>query len=88
MLRYRLSVEDDELDDYEEGTPINVDDDMGEYGIDDDDEDVPAASIPVAVPVTVTETIIVVEETTPAKKPVAKAVAKKPAPKKKPGGTK
>ena len=28
MLKYRLSVEDDELDDYEEGTQINVDDDL------------------------------------------------------------
>ena len=28
MLKYRLSVEDDELDDYEEGT--HVDDDMGD----------------------------------------------------------
>ncbi len=33
MLEYRLSVEDDELDDFEEGAAINVDDDMGDYGI-------------------------------------------------------
>ena len=34
MVQYRLSVEDDELeDDFEEGSPINVDDDMGDYGM-------------------------------------------------------
>ena len=38
MIRYRLSVEDDELDDYEEGSHINVDDDMGDYGVDDEDD--------------------------------------------------
>ena len=30
-MRFRLSVKDDELDDYEEGTHINVDDDLGDY---------------------------------------------------------
>ncbi len=38
MLEYRLSVDDDEIDDYDEESDINVDDDLGEYGIDDDDE--------------------------------------------------
>ena len=78
-MQYRLSVKDDELDDYEEGTHINVDDDLGDYGMDDDEEE-DAPAVVVGVPVTVTETIVVVEEepdAPPEKKPVAKAVAKK-----------
>ena len=39
MLEYRLSVEDDELDDFEEGATINVDDDMGDYGMDEEEEE-------------------------------------------------
>ena len=38
MLEYRFSVDDDELDDFEETTPINVDDDMGDYGEEEEDE--------------------------------------------------
>ena len=36
MREYRFSVEDDDLDDFEEGSNINVDDDMGDYQLDDD----------------------------------------------------
>ena len=39
MREYRLSVEEDELDDFEEGAHINVDDDMGDYGMDEEEED-------------------------------------------------
>src|SRR6266849_1254409 len=39
MNEYRLSVDDDELDDYEEGAEMSVDDELGEYGIDEEDED-------------------------------------------------
>ena len=39
MNEYRLSVDDDELDDYEEGAEMSVDDEMGEYGIDEEDDD-------------------------------------------------
>jgi hypothetical protein len=39
MNEYRLSVDDDELDDYEEGAEMSVDDEMGDYGIDEEDED-------------------------------------------------
>ena len=39
MIEYRLSPEDDELDDFDEGAELSLDDDMGDYGIDDDDEE-------------------------------------------------
>ncbi len=35
MLEYRLAVDEDEIDDYEEGA--NVDEDLGDYDMDDDD---------------------------------------------------
>ena len=37
MLEYRLSVDDDEIDDYDQESNINVDDDLGEYLLDWDD---------------------------------------------------
>ena len=55
-MRFRLAVKDDELDDYEEGTHINVDDDLGDYGVDDDEEE-ETPSIPIPPPIAVTETI-------------------------------
>nr|MDP9115197.1 hypothetical protein [Acidobacteriota bacterium] len=39
MIEYRLSPEDDELDDFDEGAELSLDDDMGDYGLDDDDEE-------------------------------------------------
>ena len=39
MDEYRFSAEDDELDDFEEEANINMDDDMGDYGMDEDEED-------------------------------------------------
>ncbi len=45
MLEYRLSVDDDELDDLEEGTTLNVDDDMGDYGVDEEEEELTIAVI-------------------------------------------
>ena len=32
MIEYRLSPEDDELDDFDEGAELSLDDDMGDYG--------------------------------------------------------
>ncbi len=37
MQEFRLSVDDDEIDDYDQDSNINVDDDLGEYGMDDDE---------------------------------------------------
>src|SRR3954451_9594540 len=87
MIEYRLSAVDDELDDYEEGAEINVDDDMGDYGIDEEDEeDLPGT---VVVPVSPPPAVIVAEveevsfgDAPPARKPVKKAAAKKAAPQK------
>jgi hypothetical protein len=39
MIEYRLSPEDDELDDLDEGAELSLDDDLGDYGLDDDDEE-------------------------------------------------
>ena len=38
MLEYRLSADDDDIDDYDEEANINVEDNLGDYGMDDDDE--------------------------------------------------
>ena len=88
MIEYRLSPEDDELDDFDEGAELSLDDDMGDYGLDDDDEElavpgfVPRPPAPAGVLV---ETVVVeVEEVPPAavageappaRKPVKKAAA-------------
>src|SRR5215813_2693677 len=87
MIEYRLSVEDDELDDFDEGGNINVDDDMGDYGMDEEEEELTVATVtPVAVVIPAesgapeaTEGV----ESEPAKKPVKKAAAAKKAPAKK-----
>ena len=47
MIEYRLSPEDDELDDFEEGAELSLDDDMGDYGLEDDDEEL---AVPAFVP--------------------------------------
>ena len=39
MLEYRLSPEDDELDDYDEGAELSLDEELGDYGLDDDEDD-------------------------------------------------
>ena len=38
MKGYRLSPADDEMDDYDEAANINVDDDIGDYGDDEEEE--------------------------------------------------
>src|SRR5258708_4748916 len=93
MIEYRLAPDDDELDDYDEGAELSLDDDMGEYGVDDeDDEDIgvpPLTPVPGALPSMVVETteievVDVVPPGAPARKPVVKAAApaKKAAPQK------
>ena len=95
MNEYRLSVDDDELDDYEEGAEMSVEDEIGDYGIDEEDEDdlpVPAVTgvIPPATMIISEVDIVSVPEAPPARKPavkaakpaVKKAAAKKAAPKK------
>jgi hypothetical protein len=90
MNEYRLSVDDDELDDYEEGAEMSVDEDMGDYGVDEEDEDdLPVPGVVGVVPpaaVIITEVDVVrVTEAPPARKPAVKAAkpaAKKAAPKK------
>src|SRR5215831_650745 len=91
MLEYRCKELDDELDDFDEPSGVNLDDDLGEYDMDDDEgvaeiivtETVitPIASEP-AMPA-----VIVVEESTveppPARKPAKKAPAASKAPMKK-----
>jgi hypothetical protein len=47
MIEYRLSPEDDELDDLDEGAELSLDDDLGDYGLDDDDEEL---AVPVFIP--------------------------------------
>ena len=47
MIEYRLSPEDDELDDLDEGAELSLDDDLGDYGLDDDDEEL---AVPVFAP--------------------------------------
>src|SRR3954464_15857883 len=86
MIEYRLSPEDDELDDLEEGAELSLDDDLGDYGLDDDDDEelaVPAFAQRVSPTATVESAVIeVVEvpaagatEAPPARKPVKKAAA-------------
>ena len=90
MNEYRLSVDDDELDDYEEGAEMSVDDELGEYGIDEEDEDdlpVPAIAgiIPPAAMIITEVEVVPVPEAPPARKPAVKAAkpaVKKAAPKK------
>src|SRR5579863_7104817 len=90
MNEYRLSVDDDELDDYEEGAEMSVEDEMGDFGIDEEDEDdlpVPAAVgvIPPAAMIISEVEVVPIPETPPARKPAVKAAkpaAKKAAPKK------
>src|ERR1700674_1246937 len=90
MNEYRLSVDDDELDDYEEGAEMSVDDELGEYGIDEEDEDdlpVPAVVgiIPPAAMIITAVEVVSVPEAPPARKPAVKAAkpaAKKAAPQK------
>lgn len=87
MIEYRLSPEDDELDDLDEGAELSLDDDLGDYGLDDDDEELavpaftPRAPSPAAM---IVETAVIeVEEVPsatpseapPARKPVKKAAA-------------
>ena len=87
MIEYRLSPEDDELDDLDEGAELSLDDDLGDYGLDDDDEEL---AVPVFAPrppapaaMLVETTVIEVEEVPraaaseapPARKPVKKAAA-------------
>ena len=87
MIEYRLSPEDDELDDLDEGAELSLDDDLGDYGLDDDDEELavplftPRAPSPAAV---IVETAVIeveevrpaaAAEAPPARKPVKKAAA-------------
>src|ERR1700684_985961 len=88
MIEYRLSPEDDELDDFDEGAELSLDDDMGDYGLDDDDEEL---AVPVFVPrppapaaVVIETSVVEIEEVPappaaadapPARKPVKKAAA-------------
>src|ERR1700681_3354143 len=87
MIEYRLSPGDDELDDFDEGAELSLDDDMGDYGLDDDDEELavtgftPRPPTPVAI---VESTIVEIEEVPvltaqenapPARKPLKKASA-------------
>src|SRR6266576_586508 len=87
MIEYRLSPEDDELDDFDEGAELSLDDDMGDYSLDDDDDEravpgfTPRSPAPAAI---VESTIVEIEEVPilaaqenapPARKPVKKANA-------------
>src|SRR6266481_2404818 len=87
MIEYRLSPEDDELDDLDEGAELSLDDDLGDYGLDDDDEEL---AVPVFTPRAPSPAAIIVEtavveveevprpaaaEAPPARKPVKKAAA-------------
>ena len=92
MIEYRLSPEDDELDDFDEGAELSLDDDMGDYGLDDDDEEL---AVPVFAPrppapaaVIVETSVIEIEEVPvldaavnapPARKPVKSGCARKAA---------
>ena len=49
MFGYRLSVEDDDIDDLEAGSHINVDDDLGDYGLDDEEEELVVTAVVVPV---------------------------------------
>src|ERR1700692_3163515 len=87
MQEYRFLAKDDELDDFEEESSIDVDDDMGDYGMDEDDEEeliVTSVTSGILVPVVPVGPAPSDSESskppTPAKKPVKKASA--PAPKK------
>jgi len=86
MIEYRLLPEDDD-DDFDEGAELSLDDDMGDYGLDDDDEELavpgftPRPPAPAAI---VESTIVEIEEVPvlavqenapPARKPVKKANA-------------
>src|SRR5579885_2721973 len=84
MLEYRLSVDDDDIDDYEDEGAVNVDDELGDYGMDDDEDGTEEIT-------TITETVVVpapeppvmeapVEEPAPAKKPATKAAPTQKAP--------
>src|SRR5579863_7136389 len=88
MIVYRLSPEDDELDDFDEGAELSLDDDMGDYGLDDDDEELAVPGFvprPPAPAVVMVETAVieieevpptaVAVEAPPARKPVKKAAA-------------
>ena len=49
MLEYRFSAADDDLDDFEEGTQLNVDDDMGDYEVEEEElivTEIPVGSTP------------------------------------------
>ena len=37
MVEYRFTAEDDDLDDFEEGAQLNVDDDMGDYEMEEEE---------------------------------------------------
>src|SRR6185503_3175120 len=82
MIEYRLSPEDDELDDFDEGAELSLDDDMGDYGLDDDDEElavpgfVPRPPAPAAV--LVETAVIEIEEVPPAAVAVEAPPARKP----------
>ena len=52
MLEYRCAELDDEMDEFDEPAGVNLDDDLGEYEMDDDD---PVTEI------IVTETLIIPE---------------------------
>jgi hypothetical protein len=96
MIEYRLSPDHDDLDDLDEGAELSLDDDMGDYGADDDDEElaVPGFTGRASSPgvVGVETAVIEIEEVPnregsedepPARKPVKKAAASKSAPAKK-----
>ena len=73
MIEYRFSA-DDELDDFEDSAEVRLDDEMGEYGLDDDDDEVIEVITPVGV--LVAEVVEVESSPAPAKEPPA---ARKPA---------
>ena len=82
MIEYRLSPEDDELDDFDEGAELSLDDDMGDYGLDDDDEELAVPGFvprPPAPAVVMVETAVIeVEEVPPAAVAVEAPPARKP----------
>jgi len=80
MIEYRFSA-DDELDDFEDSAEIRLDDEMGDYGLDDDDDEVievvtvtPIAGI-IVTGVTEGGPGEPAKESAPERKPAAKAAA-------------
>ena len=56
MLEYRCAELDDEMDEFDEPAGVNLDDDLGEYEMDDDD---------VVTEIVVTEVVMTPEPTPP-----------------------